>query len=111
MKPNMQAALYYARRRKAKQRYGNPPIALATFNPPNGQTSVLYSYEVEPLFTGGDIVSFTLIGTLPTGLNLNPTTGLIDGTPTIVQTLSDIYVTGTNADGSSTTNKADITIV
>ena len=106
-----QAYLYHNRRRKAEQRRGNPPLALSNFTPPDGQVSVGYSYNSSNSFTGGAIVTYTLVGTLPTGLNLNPSSGIISGTPTVANTFTDIRIIGTNADGSSTTIKADITII
>lgn len=106
----LSAALYHSRRNRAKKRIGNPPFALANFNPPNGANAVLYSYDTSVLFSGGTVTSYELVGTLPTGLGLNTTNGLISGTPSVVQTLTDIRITGINADGNATTNKADIEI-
>lgn len=86
------------------------PIASGTFAPPAGTVNAAYSYATSTLFTGGTVSYYSLNGTLPTGLSLNTSSGLISGTPTTEQTLTNISVTGTNATDSDTTNTANITI-
>ncbi len=45
----------------------------------------------------------TITGTLPPGLSLNPTTGLITGTPTEVSAQDSYFITASNEGGSGTT--------
>ena len=55
-----------------------------------------------PTSTGGPVDSYSVTPTLPAGLLLNPTTGVITGTPTTV-TAADLYtVTATNVSGTDT---------
>ena len=86
-----------------------PPIASGTFAPPAGSTGTPYSYTTADLFTGGAVVTYSVNGTLPTGLSIAPDTGIISGTPTTGET-QNVSVTGTNTDGFATTNTADILI-
>jgi hypothetical protein len=53
-----------------------------------------------PSTTGGQITQFTVAPSLPTGLTLNPQTGIISGTPTIAQSIKQYIVTGANTAGS-----------
>ncbi|MCP4930330.1 MAG: hypothetical protein GY918_14875 [Gammaproteobacteria bacterium] len=88
------------------------PIASGTFAPPNGVISSAYSYATAVLFTGGAPTSYSLAtGTLPSGLSLNTSTGLISGTPTTEETQAGVSITGTNATGSDTTNTASMTVL
>ena len=57
-------------------------------------TSNLFGYSISP--------------NLPAGLNFNPTTGEISGTPTAISSNTTYTITATNSGGSSTTT---ITIV
>ncbi|MBL7716286.1 MAG: putative Ig domain-containing protein [Bdellovibrionales bacterium] len=56
----------------------------------------------DPINTGGTIVSYSISPALSAGLSLNPSTGRISGTPTVIQGLTTYTVTGTNTGGSST---------
>jgi 6-phosphogluconolactonase (cycloisomerase 2 family) len=55
-----------------------------------------------PSNSGGTIVTYTVAPTLPAGLVLNPSTGVISGTPTAIAPTASYVVTGTNAIGSTT---------
>jgi uncharacterized repeat protein (TIGR01451 family) len=55
-----------------------------------------------PSSTGGAIASWSVSPSLPTGLSLSPTTGVVSGTPTTVTAAAGYVVTGTNVTGSST---------
>jgi hypothetical protein len=51
--------------------------------------------------TGGTIASFSISPDLPGGLNINPSTGLITGSPTETKTATTYTITGTNSAGSA----------
>ncbi|MBS1960622.1 MAG: putative Ig domain-containing protein [Bdellovibrionales bacterium] len=59
-----------------------------------------------PSSAGGAIVSYSVNPALPTGLVLNATTGVITGTPTVLQASANYVVTATNSGGSSTATLA-----
>lgn len=86
------------------------PVASGTFAPSEGTVDIPYSYDASVLFTGGAVVSYSLNGTLPVGLTLDTSTGVISGTPTTEETATGLSITGTNGDGSDTTNTASITV-
>ena len=56
-----------------------------------------------PNVVGSEPITYSISGTLPTGLSLNTSTGEISGTPTVVQDTSHV-LTATNAYGSDTAN-------
>ena len=53
-----------------------------------------------PTNTGGTVVSYSVNPSLPAGLSLNTSTGVISGTPTAVTATATYTVTATNAGGS-----------
>jgi len=61
----------------------------------------------DPSATGGFIAAFTVSPALPTGLGLDPSTGVISGTPAEAQAATSYTVTADNAAGSTT---ADVSI-
>jgi Putative Ig domain len=66
---------------------------------PRGFVGVAYTWS--PTNTGGAATSYVLqAGTLPSGLSLNPSTGVISGTPTTIQTQS-VTVRAINGAGTS----------
>jgi hypothetical protein len=56
---------------------------------------------LSPTVTGGAVSSYTVSPSLPAGLTLNPATGIISGTPTVVTAATNYLVTATNASGST----------
>jgi hypothetical protein len=62
-----------------------------TVNPailPNGTKGTAYSQTLTTTPAGGNYSYSVNIGTVPTGLNLNPTTGVLSGMPTVTGTFS-----------------------
>lgn len=67
------------------QPFGPPRLAAAAaVTLAQGAVGAAYSQSAEPAFTGGynPRIYAAVLGTLPPGLALNPTTGAIAGTPT-----------------------------
>ena len=62
-----------------------------------------------PTISGGAVVSWTISPTLPTGITIDSSTGIISGTPTIISSLTTYTITATNT-GGSTTATIDITV-
>lgn len=65
-------------------------------------TTALAGYTITS--SGGAIASYSLTGTLPTGLSFSTSTGLITGTPTETKTATTYTITATNASGSASDN-------
>ena len=66
---------------------------------------------ITPTNSGGVISSYTIDRPLPAGLSLNPTTGVISGTPTAIAAATTYVITGTNSNTStSTTISFDVVI-
>ena len=85
------------------------PVAIGTFAPPSGEPGVAYYYEFAILFSG-QIDSYGISGTLPAGLNVNTTLGVITGIPESEGTTTGLAATATNAAGTATTNTASLVI-
>ncbi|MGA8890945.1 MAG: putative Ig domain-containing protein [Anaeromyxobacteraceae bacterium] len=62
-----------------------------------------------PTVTGGQATSYAVTPTLPPGLSLNATTGVISGTPTTPANVASYVVTASNAAGSAPVT-LDITV-
>ena len=54
-----------------------------------------------PTVTGGAATSFSVSPALPAGLNLNPATGVISGTPAATVAAADYTITASNTCGST----------
>jgi len=63
-----------------------------------------------PSSTGGAVASYSIAPALPSGLALDPTTGIISGTPTVAAVAASYTVTATNA-GGHTTDNLSITVL
>ncbi len=75
--------------------------ALSLSGTPSSTGTVGVAYTTfTPTFGGGHTpYVFTLTGTLPGGLSLNSSTGVISGTPTTAETASGLNITMTDANG------------
>jgi gliding motility-associated-like protein len=66
---------------------------------------------ITPTNSGGIISIYTIDRPLPTGLTLNPSTGVISGTPTAISPATTYVITGTNSNTStSTTISFDVVV-
>jgi hypothetical protein len=85
----------------------NPAIPVVTPATPNGTTGSAFSYQI--VATNSPTSYAIATGTLPAGLTLNTSTGVVSGTPTAVGT-STLGITATNGVGTSTPATVTITI-
>jgi hypothetical protein len=86
-----------------------PPLSIVTTSLPNGNVGQAYNQPVQA--TGGipPLTWSIVTGTLPQNLNLNPTTGVISGTPTVAGT-SLFLVQVADTDGQKVTQALSIVI-
>ena len=64
-------------------------------------TTALVGYTISS--TGAAITSYSLVGTLPSGLNFSTSNGRITGTPTETRTATTYTIIGTSASGETAT--------
>ncbi len=82
-------------------------LAITTSSLPNGQVGTAYNQTIQT--TGGTPpLTFSSIGTLPAGLSLNTTSGVISGTPTAAAT-SSFTIQVTDSKSCSDTQPLTIT--
>ena len=86
----------------------NPPSNLSYTTPVTYTINQPITNNV-PTVTG-TVTSYSISPTLPTGLTINPTTGVISGTPTVAVSAANYIVTASNS-GGSTTATINITVV
>lgn len=85
----------------------SPPVFAGTIPDQELTVDVLMTpLDASAYFTGAS--SYSIAGTLPTGLSLDTGTGILSGTPTDVGTFASITITGTNGDGSDVSNSFTI---
>ncbi len=78
-----------------------PPDNLSySTNPANYTVGVAITTN-SPAYTGGTPISYTVAPSLPTGLNLDGTTGTISGIPSVAKVQTDYVVTAGNSAGST----------
>jgi len=86
----------------------SPPPAVAPSSLAYSSIPVTYTKGIAitantPTSSGGAVTSYAVSPALPVGLTLNPSTGVISGTPTVVTPTASYTVTATNSGGSTTT--------
>jgi FtsP/CotA-like multicopper oxidase with cupredoxin domain/fibronectin type 3 domain-containing protein len=86
-----------------------PPVAISTTALPNGYTGTAYSQTLAGTGAPLPYVWSISAGTLPAGLQLDPGTGIISGTPTVVATTS-FTVKVIAGNGSSATQALSIRV-
>ena len=79
-----------------------PPSDLAYSANPAVYTRFTTIPPNTPTNSGGAVGSYSVVPALPAGLSLNPSTGVISGTPTTVTATASYTVTATNSVGSTT---------
>jgi gliding motility-associated-like protein len=79
-----------------------PPSALS-YTSPNTFTMGTAIAPLQPAITG-TVASYSISPSLPAGLTLNTTTGVISGMPAAVAAAATYTVTATNSSGSTTAN-------
>jgi gliding motility-associated-like protein len=77
-----------------------PPSALS-YSGVTTFTKGTASATSAPTVSGGPVTQYSISPSLPAGLVLNPTTGVISGTPTVVLASTSFTVTATNSGGSA----------
>jgi hypothetical protein len=78
------------------------PVAPSNLQYQSPQTlTVGDAVDLQPTVTG-TVASYTVLPTLPAGLTLNSTTGVISGTPTAESASATYTITAANAGGSTT---------
>jgi large repetitive protein len=85
-----------------------PTVVISPASLPNGTTGTAYSQTLSASPAGGNYTYAVTSGTPPTGLNLNPSTGILSGTPTANGTFT-FTVTATGFGGC--TGFSDYTVV
>jgi uncharacterized repeat protein (TIGR02543 family) len=96
----------------ASSDFASPPPPAFTYSPASVSTiSGSALPTATPVLTGGDINSYSVSPSLPNGLNLNTTTGVISGTPTLSSPRTTYVVTGTqSSSGLQATASVSITV-
>ena len=79
------------------------PSALS-YTTPNVFTKGTAISSLSPTVSGGVVTSYTVNPSLPTGLTINSTSGVISGTPSAITVQGTYVVTATNSGGFTTTN-------
>ena len=80
---------------------GTPAFSLSSAAETRVATTAITGYTITS--TGAPITSYSLVGTLPTGLSFDTTTGRTTGTPTETKTATTYTVIGTSASGETAT--------
>jgi hypothetical protein len=77
-----------------------PAFSLSSTTESKTQNVAIAGYTITS--TGGTIASYAISPAAPTGLSFSALTGLLTGTPTVVQSATAYTITATNATGTAT---------
>lgn len=89
----------------------NPPAPVISYSSPQTYTVGLAITPLVPTSSGGPVSSYSVVGpSLPAGLSLNGSTGVISGTPSAITGLNTYIIQAQNITGTST-DYIDITVV
>jgi len=80
---------------------GTPAFSLSSASETRVVTTAITGYTITS--TGAPITSYSLVGTLPTGLSFSTSNGLITGTPTETRTATTYTIIGASASGETAT--------
>jgi hypothetical protein len=91
---------------------GEAVVGPPTFTGPIPDQPLTYNVAMTPIdfsayFTSAS--SYSIAGTLPTGVSFDTGTGVLSGTPTSTGVFGGIVVTGTNGSGDTDSNAFTIT--
>ena len=90
----------------------DPSLSPLVYSTPNFYTKGTGITALVPVYNGSPLVSYAVTsGILPLGLNFDTATGIISGTPTVLQAETPYTVTGTNSGGFVISNSFTINIV
>ena len=87
----------------------NTTLSVTTTSLPNGALTIAYSATLAATGGDGNYTWLVAAGSLPSGLNLNTSTGEISGTPTVVET-QGFTVEVTSGDGQNAQQALSITV-
>lgn len=73
-----------------------------SYTTPNVYSEGVAISSLTPTISGGVVLSYSISPSLPSGLIINSTTGVISGTPTSISAIQNYTVTATNSGGSTT---------
>ena len=79
-----------------------PSFILSSTSETRVATSALAGYTIDAS-AGAAVTSYSLVGTLPSGLNFDTSTGRITGTPTETRTATTYTIIGASASGETAT--------
>ena len=88
------------------------PTFSETISNQTANTGSAFSLSASTYFaqTNNDTITYTKSGTLPAGITLNATSGVLSGTSTTVGTYSNIIIIATDNDGATSSNAFSITV-
>jgi len=93
--------------------FGSEPPQLASISNQTATQGTAYSLALSSYVTqtdGDSITSYAITGTLPTGVTLNTSTGVLSGTPSESGTFNNLSATASDKDGVSDARSFTLTV-